>query len=422
MQQPHNHSPQPQTAIIVGAGMVGLCCAYALHTRGVQVTIVDRDPVGDKTSYGNAGALAVSECVPHSLPGQIWSIPQWLLDPMGPLSIRPGHIPQFLPWLVAYLGHSRKAQVAHIAQALQAIHGRVNSDYAPLLADIGYADKVRDKGCIRVYDNYKNFKKSALEWNIRKQHGQDYELLGESDLRAAEPALGKAKTFGVLQPQWRIIDDPKALVGCLRDWLISKGVVVVSANVDSIAVQGPRATGVNCSTGFIGADQTIVAAGAWSKELASQVGERCLLESERGYNTTLPNPNIELNHELLFAEQMFVASPLSIGLRVGGASEFAGLKAAPNYKRSDNLLKLAQRYMPDLATQGGTQWMGHRPSTPDSLPVLGPSQKWQGLGYAFGHSHLGMTQAASSGQMLAEALLEPEKGTDLSAYSISRFN
>jgi D-amino-acid dehydrogenase len=413
---------QPNNAIVVGAGMVGLCCAYALHIRGVKVSIVDRDPAGDKTSYGNAGALAISECVPHSLPGQIFSIPKWLLDPMGPLSIRPAHIPQLMPWLLSYLAHSRKKNVAHIAQALQAIHGRVSADYDPMLQAIGYADKVRDKGCIRVYDHYKSFQASAQEWQIRKQHGQDYELLGETDLRAMEPAIGKAKTFGVFQPQWRIIDDPKALVGCLREWLVSQGVTVVAANVDALVMQDKRVVGVKTPIGEYWADITVVAAGAWSKQLAKQAGESCLLESERGYNTTLPYPNIALGHELLFAEQMFAVSPLSMGVRVGGASEFAGLTAVPNYKRSDNLLRLAKRYLPELNTENGKQWMGHRPSTPDSLPVLGPSVKWQGLAYAFGHAHLGMTQAASSGQMLAEALLEPEKGTDLTAYSIGRFN
>ena len=413
---------QAQNAIVVGAGMVGLCCAYALHVRGVKVTIVDRDPAGDKTSYGNAGALAISECVPHSLPGQIWSIPKWLIDPMGPLSIRPAHIPQLIPWLLAYLGHSRKRNVAHIAKALHTINSRVSADYDPMLQAIGYADKVRDKGCIRVYDDYTSFKLSAQEWDIRKQYGQHYELLGENDLRAMEPAIGKAKTFGVFQPQWRIMDDPKALVGSLREWLVNQGVALVAANVDALVTQDERVTGVKTPTGKYLADITVVAAGAWSKQLAKQVGETCLLESERGYNTTLPYPNIALSHELLFAEQMFAVSPLSMGVRVGGASEFAGLTAAPNFKRSDNLLALAKRYLPELNTENGEQWMGHRPSTPDSLPVLGPSVKWQGLCYAFGHSHLGMTQAASSGQMLAEVLLEPEKGTDLTAYSIGRFS
>ena len=419
MQQPKNAIVN---AIVVGAGIVGLCCAYALHLRGVKVTIVDRDPAGDKTSYGNAGALAISECVPHSLPGQIWSIPKWLIDPMGPLSIRPAHIPQLMPWLLSYLGHSRKKNVAHIAKALHAINGRVSADYDPMLQAIGYADKVRDKGCIRVYDDYKSFKLSAQEWDIRKQYGQNYELLGENDLRAMAPAIGKAKTFGVFQPQWRIMDDPKGLVGSLREWLVDQGVALVAANVDALVTRDERVVGVKTPTGEHLADITVVAAGAWSKQLAKQVGETCLLESERGYNTTLPYPNIELNHELVFPEQMFAVSPLSIGVRVGGASEFAGLTAAPNFKRSDNLLALAKRYLPELNTENGEQWMGHRPSTPDSLPVLGPSVKWQGLCYAFGHSHLGMTQAASSGQMLAEVLLEPEKGTDLTAYSIGRFS
>jgi D-amino-acid dehydrogenase len=338
------------------------------------------------------------------------------------LSIRPAHIPQFIPWLLAYLGHSRKKNVSHIAKALQAINGRVSADYDPMLKAIGYADKVRDKGCIRVYDDYKSFKLSAQEWDIRKQYGQHFELLGEAELRRMEPAIGQTKSFGVLQPQWRIIDDPKALVGSLREWLVSQGVALVTANVDALVTQDKRVVGVKTPVGEHVSDITLVAAGAWSKQLAKQVGETCLLESERGYNTTLPYPNIALSHELLFAEQMFAVSPLSVGVRVGGASEFAGLTAAPNFKRSENLLALAKRYLPELNTKNGQQWMGHRPSTPDSLPVLGRSVKWQGLSYAFGHAHLGMTQAASSGQMVAEDLLEPDKGTDLTAYSIGRFS
>jgi len=238
-------------------------------------------------------------------------------------------MPSFMPWILSYLGHSRKRQVTHIADALHAINERVSADYDPMLHAIGYADKVHDKGCIRVYDSYKSFKKNALEWRIRKQHGQDYELLGENDLRRMAPAIGKVKQFGVFQPQWRIMDDPKGLVGCLRHWLLAQGVTMVNANVDALVCAQSSVVGVTTSLGVINADMTIVAAGAWSKALAKQVGEPCLLESERGYNTTLPNPNISLKHELLFAEEMFVVSPLAIGLRVGGHQNLPALRRRP---------------------------------------------------------------------------------------------
>jgi len=164
-----------------------------------------------------------------------------------------------------------------------------------------------------------------------------------------------------------------------------------------------------------------VAAGAWSGRLARLVGDRALLESERGYNTTLPDPRIRLNAEIIFAERKFVASQLATGLRIGGAAEFAGLEAPANYTRSKALVRLAARYFPGLNTEGGTEWMGHRPTTPDSLPVIGPSPRRRDVFYAFGHSHTGLTFGPTTGRLIAEVLSGRPPSLDLSPFAIARF-
>jgi D-amino-acid dehydrogenase len=145
------------------------------------------------------------------------------------------------------------------------------------------------------------------------------------------------------------------------------------------------------------------------------------LESERGYNTTLPVPGVALEREIIFAERKFTATPLAIGLRIGGAAEFAGLTAAPNYRRSRALVTLARRYLPGLATERGTEWMGHRPATPDGLPVIGSSPRHGGVFYAFGHGHVGLTLAATTGRLIADLVAGRPSVVDLEPYSIERF-
>jgi D-amino-acid dehydrogenase len=169
------------------------------------------------------------------------------------------------------------------------------------------------------------------------------------------------------------------------------------------------------------ATKVVVAAGAWSGILARRLGDPVLLESERGYNSTIRDPGVTVERQLIFGERKFVATPLECGLRVGGAAEFGGLYAKPNFRRSDALLELARRYLPNLRTDSATKWAGHRPTTPDSLPVIGASALHSSVFYAFGHGHLGLTQAATTGRVVSELVLAGEAGIDLAPYTIQRF-
>jgi D-amino-acid dehydrogenase len=173
--------------------------------------------------------------------------------------------------------------------------------------------------------------------------------------------------------------------------------------------------------GHIEFERLLVAAGVWSKALAERLGSRVPLESERGYNTTLPDPRVYLEREVIFAERKFVVTPMAMGLRVGGAAEFAGLEAPPNFARSRALLELAMRYLPGLNGAGGRAWMGHRPALPDSLPIIGRSPHHPNAFFAFGHGHLGLTMAATTARLLSALVQGADPGLDLRPFRVDRF-
>ena len=408
--------------MIVGAGIVGLSVAYHLRRQGVAVIVIDRAPEGDKASYGNAAGIAVTEVVPASVPGLIWRVPGWLIDPLGPLAIRPSHALKLLPWLMRFSRVGRAAEVDRIASALSALNGRVYDDLRPMLAETGLASELNEKGALTVYETEESFRRDAEEWALKRRHGIKVEELNGDQARALEPALGPIVRRAVFTPQWSHVNDPKRLVDTLRRWLHDNGLTIVSGDVIDVAADDGQAR-VTLSDGrSILGSNIVIAAGAWSAALTRKLGDYVLLESERGYNSTIPNPGVSLAREIIFAERKFVATPLTCGLRIGGAAEFGGLEAKPNFRRSEALAILAKRYLPGLKTEGGTSWAGHRPATPDSLPVIGVSPRHAQVFYAFGHGHLGLTQAATTGKLVSDLVAGRRPPLDMEPYAISRFN
>ncbi len=406
---------------VVGAGMVGLACAYWLRKSGWTVTIIDRDPAGDKASFGNAGGIAVTEVMPASVPGLFWRVPGWLLDPLGPLALRPAHAPHLLPWLWRFARAGRPAEVSRISRALAALNGRVFDDLLPLLQETGLSVELYRRGALTVYETEAAFRADAEDWRLRRALGVEAEEMTGAAAREMEPSLGPIVQSAVFTPQWAHVSDPKRIVDGLRQWLLGQGVSIVTGEVSGLAAEPDGSLRVQATGGGLAADRVVIAAGAWSGRLAATVGDPVVMESERGYNTTVPNPAVTLDREVIFAERKFVATPLACGLRIGGAAEFGGLAAPPNYARSRALAALAKRYLPGLDTAGGREWMGHRPTTPDSLPVIGPSPRNPHVFYAFGHGHLGLTLAATTGRLIAGLLGGDQAGFDLAPYAVTRF-
>jgi D-amino-acid dehydrogenase len=407
---------------VVGAGVVGLAVSYHLAKAGARVTVIDCEPQKDGASFGNAGGIAVTEVFPAASPGVWWRVFGWLADPLGPLAIRPRHAPKLIPWLVRFALSASARELERVSDALAAINARVYDDLRPMLQDCGLSQQLHSDGALSLYETEEGYARDAAEWAGKRARGIIAHELTGAEARHMEGALGPKVRRAVFTPQWSCIEDPRRLMEGLRDWLLRNAVVIVKGKARNVVPAVTPSLAVQLEDGAaVAANKVIIAAGAWSGILARRLGDRVLLESERGYTTTLPAPGIEIGRELIFAERKFVATPLSCGLRIGGAAEFGGLAATANFKRSRALVELARQYLPDLRTEGGIEWAGHRPATPDSLAVIGPSVHWPNVFYAFGHGHLGLTQAATTGRLLCDLILGRKPAIDMAPFGIERF-
>ena len=411
---------EAQNCAVIGAGIIGICCGISLREQGYNVTLYDPNPPGSMTSSGNAGGFGFTDVVPMAAPGLIWRVPGWLLDPCGPLFIRPGYFPKLVPWLWAFQGASRIEKVHAASLALSSILSHSRTDTRELLGQAGLMSHFIEDGALTVYRTKETFEKDRLEWEIRESRGIVVEYLDRDAVAKMEPAVENAG-FGVFTPEWCNTSDPFVVATGLFEYFQELGGEFVQSDVKGIRPDSGGVT-LDLDGGSENCDKAVIAAGAWSKSFCDQLGDRVLLESERGYNTTLPNPGVMPNRQIIFGEEKFVITLIQGGLRIGGAAEFTGLETAPNYQRSERLVQIARRYLPGIDDTGRTQWMGNRPSTPDSLPVISKSRKYDNVCYAFGHSHAGLTMAATTGKLVASLVTGQAPAIDLAPFHIDRFN
>ncbi len=407
---------------VVGGGIVGLCSAFWLKRAGLGVTVVHASPVDDTTACGSAGALAVADILPITGPGVWAKVPGWLLDPLGPLHIRMRYLPRLAPWMLRFLAAGTPPRIRATAEATARLLGTAEADYATLLSETGMEHLLVRQGALWVYRSEESRAATAADWDVRRSFGTRFEAINRGDIEDIEPALGPAAHCAYHLPDWQHFLDPRALLSGLADHLKARGVRFARANVERLEETDSHVNAVATSRGErIACDHAVIAAGAWSSRLTRRLGDPVPLESERGYNTTLPNAGVEMKIFVDFADDHFVISPMSIGLRIGGAVEFAGLAAPPNYDRCDAFIKLAKRYLPTLNTEGGTRWMGNRPSTPDGLPVISRASRLDNVYYAFGHGHLGLTGGAATGRIIAALLEGRDPGLDMTPFRVQRF-
>jgi len=405
---------------IVGAGIVGICCALSLQEKGKSVRLVDKGAPGQGASHGNAGVISPWSCVPQSLPGLWKKVPGWLLDPEGPISVRPGYLPKLAPWALRFLRAGRADQVQAISDAM-AVLTRSNVDiYRRHLAGTGQQDLLQDAWYIHVYRNATTATLDDLGWRLRAAQNAPVDVVDGDQLREIEPCLSKEYQAAiVIKDQARAVA-PGRLGRVLADKVRSLGGAFIQAQVHRLT---PSDTGwtVASDQGDLHSAQVIAAAGAWSMELLSPLGVQVPLEAERGYHLMFRNPGVSLSHSVMEVEDKFVTSSMETGVRSAGTAEFAGLNAPPNYARARMLAGQTKRMLPGLNTDDTEEWMGVRPSLPDSLPCIDEVRGRPGLFTAFGHSHYGLGMAPMTGRIVADLVTKTPPNFDIAPYSSTRF-
>ncbi|RWR11824.1 NAD(P)/FAD-dependent oxidoreductase [Paenirhodobacter populi] len=407
------------SVIVVGAGVVGLSAAIAAQARGMQVTVIDREGPAAGASAGNAGAFAFTDIFPLASPRIFLKAPRWLMDPLGPLSLPPAYALRILPWLLRFTRACAPDRVAASVAAQTAMMDLSKAELEGFLTATGTLPMLRKNGNLEVYEGEAQFRKSLPGWEARARHGIEFRHLTAAEMPEVQPGIAPRFTHGTFTPGWYSIADPKLYTLALADHFRARGGVIERGEV--IALR-PSDSGVEVLADRpFRADKVVIAAGAFSHRIARTIGEKIPLETERGYNTTLPPDAFDLRCQVTFGGHGFVVSSLSTGLRVGGAVELGGLDLPPNFKRSEAMLRKAAAFLPGLKTTGGVQWMGFRPSLPDSLPALGPSRVSRNVIHAFGHGHLGLTQSAGTARIVADLLAGVRPPIDITPFSPQRF-
>jgi D-amino-acid dehydrogenase len=411
----------PDNLTIIGAGIVGVATAAYLKRDGHHVTLVDMRPPGEYCSFGNAGILSPGSCVPLATPGIQWKVPGYLMDPMGPLTIRWSYLPKAMPWLLRFLAASTPSRVEAIANALRPLLKQTFDAYLPLARHAGLADLIRHTGYVVAYEKRTSYIGDSIAWKLRRDRGVIVQELDQDGIRALVPQLTGQYEMGLYLPEQGFVANPGRLTKGLAAQFECDGGIILRRQVRDIDVgwDGPRA--LITDDGPIPVEKLVICAGSHSNEFTSRLGDSVPLEAERGYHVTYSDPRVMLTMPVFMPEHKFFVTPMEMGLRIAGQTEFAGIAADPDYQRADILARHMQRLFPDISSADTTKWMGRRPSMPDSLPVIGRATRFKNTYYAFGHGHVGLCSGAPTGRIVADLVAGREPNIDVTPFRPDRF-
>ncbi|MER8944151.1 FAD-binding oxidoreductase [Mesorhizobium sp. M0915] len=413
----------PKRIVVAGCGIIGIMCALELQRRACDVTVIDPRAPGEGCSFGNAGNVVAGAVVPFSMPGSLLKIPNWVLSPHGPLSIRLRRLPWLLPWLLEWLKASHPTNVRHISKAMHAMHAETFDLYLPLLRELGESNLITKVGQLYVSRHAHGAEGDALSRALRAEAGIRVERLSGGQIRDLVPALSREFCSGILFPDNGTCANPFRLVQVLARAFVARGGAIQRSAMVAVE-RNPEGGGTAIleSGGRLSYDGLVIAAGAWSNQLAGMFGARVPLEAQRGYHVTLPEPGIKLELAVANCDFHCAATSMEMGLRLTGTAEFAGLDAKPNWQHAKRLLKFGAQMFPGLQTTGAQQWVGMRPTLPDGLPVLDRASSDRNVIFAFGNGSYGLTEAPMMARLVAALAMNERPSVDLSPFTLARFS
>ena len=406
-----------KTAVVVGAGIVGVSVALWVQRSGHHVILLDRDEPGMGTSYGNACTFADYGCIPINSPGLFTRLPSLLWSGESPLRLDLFHALRHFRWTLDFLRHCAPSRVDRIIHALGALLSRIDDGLDPLVADSGAESLLRRSGCIYAYETRRLYEKDLQSHRRRAAQGAVFDTLDGRQLRELEPALGIDFYRALRFQGTRHVTSPKALVDRYMQHFIARGGVFRQACATAVE-PGCRVILENGER--IPADTVVICAGAFSRSIHGAGTRQLPLDVERGYHVQFSGLESLLGGPVGWAEGGFYATPTSEGLRCAGTVEIASLDRPPTPERVAYLARSAKR-MFRLEEEPTQSWLGFRPTFPDALPVIGPSPASPDILLAFGHQHLGLTLAGVTGMLISELVDGRQPSVDIAPYAPGRF-
>ncbi len=409
------------TATVIGAGMVGVCCGLYLQREGYEVTLMDRSGPGEAASFGNLGSFGIASCVPAAMPGILKKVPGMLMDPEAPLKIRWGYAPRALPWFLRFLEQAKKPNVEANAAARQSLLDKVHDGIDPLVADADAKHLMNRGGLLFTFESEAAFEGAAYAFDLRRRNGVALDLLDGNEARQVEPALTPNVVRGIRVPNLTHTFDPLRLVQALAALFERNGGRFERREVRGFDIGENGVRAVRTDTGDVPVETVIVAAGVWSRDLALMLGSNVPLEAERGYHVMFHGTPVKMNSAIISADRYLAITPMLEGIRAGGTAEFAGTDAPPRYEIAKSVQRHAEALFPGIAGDRTSEWMGPRPSHPDSKPVIDRSPRHRNVFFAFGHDHLGLTMGGITGKLISELVTGKAPSVDLAPFRVGRF-
>lgn len=404
---------------VIGAGVVGLAIALRLARAGHEVVILDPAAPGSGASHGNAGTVADYAVQPVGTPGVLRALPSLLFDRNSPLAIRRAALPSLAPWLLRFARQSLPAAAERNARVLAGLLADAAPRWSDLASEIGGEAILQNRGCLYLYERAADRHAAEADIAFRKTLGVTVELLTPDELAALEPGLPGSEGGGAFFPQALFMTDPGQMVGLLAKAATDAGATVITARVDRLQrrLDGIHLTGPGLR---LHARRVVIAAGAHSRALAAQAGDLVPLDTERGYHVEWDMPTPRLSRPVCPTARGFYLCPMQGRLRVAGTVELGGLTAPPSPHRVARLTEGARAIFPDLG-EPSRDWMGFRPSMPDSLPVIGASAQGSDVIHAYGHGHIGLTLAPVTAAIVAAIIARQAPPVPLAPLSPARF-
>lgn len=406
--------------VILGGGVIGLAIALKMLNTGREIILLDPEEPGTGTSYGNAGTIAEYAVLPVGSPEIIKKLPSLLFNKNSPISVKHSEILSLAPWLIRFLYQSMPKQAAKNAQAITDLLANSRLRWEELADQINGKYLLNRNGNIYLYKTDSSYESGLKDINNRKKYGLNAEMLNPSELNKLEPNLNFSEGGASYFPDGAYMSDPGKMTKLLLDASVKKGCQVIkkAANRIERSSEGIKVTLADKSE--IISKHLVIAAGAYSKKFAKQAGDNIPLDAERGYHVEYDMNDPLLNRPCCSAEKGFYMSPMTGRLRVVGTVELGGLSPEISRHRVDHLEKGALSFFPDLG-KPSREWLGFRPSIPDSKPVISQSSKGNDIVYAFGHGHIGLTLAPVTAEIVESIITKSKPPLPISEFSVQRF-
>jgi glycine/D-amino acid oxidase-like deaminating enzyme len=406
--------------IVIGAGICGVSTAIWVQRLGHQVMLMDKGAPGMGASYGNSGLLAPWAIDPVTSPRLWWDAPKFLLDPNGPLFLKWAYFPQLLPWLVQFLSHATDTGTRRIVNNLMPLLSDAVDQHQSLVRGTSLEKWILDSKVSFVYRSEAAFKADSYSWEMKALAGLKPKVIVGAAVQEEEPILGPAmQCLAVLEGQGHIAN-PGQYITELARYFTDNGGQFVQAEVKGLYKSEGRISHIDTDNGTFACSRAVITAGIWSKDLMSKLGLKIPLEAERGYHVIFENPSEVPRNPMVMAAGKFGVNPMDMGLRCAGTVELGNHVVEPSDAPIRMLKRHAKEAFPHLKYSGTAEWMGFRPTTPDSTPVIGELGK-SGIFVGFGHSHVGLTAGPKTGHLIAQLIDGQVPDIDMTAYTPARF-